>query len=66
MGKLDGKVAIVTGGARGQGGAEATLFRSEGAEVVVTDVRREDGEHLAEEIGAMFMSHDVRSEEEWN
>lgn len=65
MGKLDGKVAIVTGGARGQGGAEATLFRSEGAEVVVTDVLRDDGEVLAKEIGATFLAHDVRFEEEW-
>jgi len=65
MGKLDGKVAIVTGGARGQGGAEATLFRAEGAEVVVTDVLVDDGELLAKEIGATFIAHDVRSEEEW-
>jgi cyclopentanol dehydrogenase len=65
VGKLEGKVAIVTGGARGQGGAEATLFRSEGAEVIVTDVLREEGEGLAKEIGATFIAHDVRSEEEW-
>jgi len=65
MGRLDGKVAIVTGGARGQGGAEATLFRAEGAEVVVTDVLTAEGEVLAKEIGATFITHDVRSEEEW-
>jgi 3alpha(or 20beta)-hydroxysteroid dehydrogenase len=65
MGKLDGKVAIVTGGARGQGGAEAALFRTEGAQVVVTDVLVDDGELLAKEIGATFVAHDVRSEEEW-
>jgi 3alpha(or 20beta)-hydroxysteroid dehydrogenase len=58
-------VAIVTGGARGQGGAEATLFRAEGAEVIITDVLREEGESLAKEIGATFIGHDVRSEEEW-
>ena len=63
--RLEGKVAIVTGGARGQGGAEATLFRAEGAEVVITDVLREEGELLAKEIGATFLAHDVRSEEEW-
>jgi len=65
VGKLDTKVAIVTGGARGQGGAEATLFRGEGAQVVVTDVLRDEGERLAKEIGATFIAHDVRSEEEW-
>ena len=65
MGRLDGKVAIVTGGARGQGGAEATLFRAEGADVVVTDVLHDEGEVLAKEIGATFIAHDVRSEEEW-
>jgi 3alpha(or 20beta)-hydroxysteroid dehydrogenase len=65
MGRLDGKVAIVTGGARGQGGAEATLFRAEGAQVVVTDVLQAEGQALAEEIGATFVAHDVRSEEAW-
>jgi 3alpha(or 20beta)-hydroxysteroid dehydrogenase len=65
MGKLDGKVAIGTGAARGQGAAEATLFRSEGAEVVMTDVLADDGEVLAKDIGATFLAHDVRSEEEW-
>ncbi len=64
MGRLDGKVCIVTGGARGQGAAEAELFRREGAEVVVTDVL-DEGTALAASIGATFIRHDVRSEEEW-
>ncbi|MPY94185.1 MAG: glucose 1-dehydrogenase [Acidimicrobiia bacterium] len=65
MGKLDDKVAIVTGGARGQGGAEAALFRAEGAEVVITDVLADEGRAHAAAIGATFIPHDVRSEEEW-
>ncbi len=65
MGRMDGKVCIVTGGARGQGGAEAELFRREGAEVVITDVLAEAGTAHAAAIGATFLRHDVRSEEEW-
>ncbi len=65
MGRLDGKVCIVTGGARGQGGAEAALFRQEGAEVVITDVLTDLGQQHAAAIGASFVGHDVRSEEEW-
>lgn len=65
MGRLDGKVCIVTGGARGQGGAEAQLFRHEGAEVVITDVLADAGQAHAAAIGATFIQHDVRSEEEW-
>ena len=65
MGRLDGKVCIVTGGARGQGGAEAALFRQEGAEVVITDVLADVGQQHAAAIGASFVGHDVRSEEEW-
>lgn len=67
MGKLDGKVAIVTGAARGQGEAEARLLAAEGAKVVVTDILTELGEKVAADIGdnAMFMKLDVTSEEEW-
>jgi 3alpha(or 20beta)-hydroxysteroid dehydrogenase len=65
MGKLDGRVVIVTGAARGQGEQEARLFREEGAEVVVTDVLDEQGEALAKEIGARYLHLDVGSESGW-
>ena len=67
MGKLDGKVAIITGGARGQGEAEARLFVEEGASVVVADVLDEPGAQLAEELGdaARFVHLDVTDEGGW-
>lgn len=65
MGELDGRVALVTGGARGQGAAEARLFHEEGATVVVTDVLDEAGERRAGEIGCEHLHLDVSSEQEW-
>ncbi|MFN0093139.1 MAG: glucose 1-dehydrogenase [Acidimicrobiales bacterium] len=65
MGRLDGKVAIVTGGARGQGAAEARLFAGEGAQVVVTDVLDAEGEATAKEAGGLFVHHDVADEAAW-
>lgn len=66
MGVLEGKVAIITGGARGQGEAEARLFHAEGAAVVVTDLN-EAGQALADELGerAAFIRHNVANAEEW-
>jgi 3alpha(or 20beta)-hydroxysteroid dehydrogenase len=63
-GRVEGKVVIVTGGARGQGEAEARLLASEGAKVVVTDVL-DAGETVAEEVGGRFFRHDVASAEQW-
>ncbi|MEZ5233600.1 MAG: glucose 1-dehydrogenase [Acidimicrobiales bacterium] len=67
MGRLDGKVAIVTGGARGQGAAEVRLFAAEGAKVVLSDVLVDDGRALAGELGdaVTFLRHDVSREEDW-
>jgi 3alpha(or 20beta)-hydroxysteroid dehydrogenase len=65
MGRLDGKVALITGGARGQGAAEGKLFRAEGAEVYLTDVLVDEGIETAAEIGATFIEHDVTDSDAW-
>ncbi|AIY46335.1 glucose 1-dehydrogenase [Mycolicibacterium fortuitum] len=64
---LSGKVAIITGAARGQGAAEARLFAELGARVVLTDLLAEEGERVAESIGAAarFVRHDVGNEIDW-
>ena len=64
-GRLEGKVAIVTGAARGQGAAEAGLFASEGAAVVLTDVLSTEGQETASACGGTFLHHDVSNEEAW-
>jgi 3alpha(or 20beta)-hydroxysteroid dehydrogenase len=65
MGKLDGRVAIVTGAARGQGAAEARLFAEEGATVFVTDVLADEGAKTAAGIGGTFVQHDVADPAQW-
>src|SRR5256885_13415570 len=70
MGRLDGKVALISGGARGQGAAEAKLCAREGAQVVFGDVLDEDGRHVEAEIrtagsDATYVHLDVTSEDDW-
>ena len=66
MGRLDHKVAIITGGARGQGAEEGRLFAAEGATVVLADVLDDAGRRIADEIrGARYVHLDVRSEADW-
>ena len=70
MGRLEGKVALISGGARGQGEAEARLFANEGAKVVFGDILDMEGEKVEAEINetggeAKYIHLDVTNESEW-
>ncbi|MCG5211687.1 glucose 1-dehydrogenase [Streptosporangium sp. KLBMP 9127] len=64
-GLLEGKVAFVTGGARGMGEAHVRHFVAEGARVVFGDVLTEEGKALAADCGAQFVRHDVTDPADW-
>jgi 3alpha(or 20beta)-hydroxysteroid dehydrogenase len=64
-GRLDGKRALVTGGAAGIGAATVRRFAEEGADVIVADVAEEAGRALAEEVRGRFERLDVREEDAW-
>lgn len=67
MNRLDNKIALITGGARGQGASEAELFIQAGATVVITDILDEQGESTARRLGEQchYMSHDVANGDDW-
>src|ERR1700752_4733273 len=67
MGRLDGKVAIITGASQGMGEAHARRFVAEGAKVVMTDINDEAGEKMAAELGenAHFVRADAASLADW-
>ena len=70
MGRLDGKVAFISGGARGMGAEEARLFAREGAKVAIGDILEEDGRRVEAEINesggdCLFLRLDVTSEANW-
>ncbi|NIJ14902.1 3alpha(or 20beta)-hydroxysteroid dehydrogenase [Saccharomonospora amisosensis] len=67
MGRLSGKVALLTGAARGQGAAAARRFVAEGARVMITDITDAEGKELADSLGEAAAYHhlDVSDEDQW-
>jgi len=66
VGRVQDKVALITGGAGGLGGCTARLMAAEGAKVVITDLADEQGQALAGEIGGEYRRLDVTSEAQWS
>lgn len=64
-GGVAGKIALVTGGAKGLGEADARALAAEGAKVVLTDLDEEAGQAVADDIGSVFKAQDVTDEARW-
>ena len=67
MGRLSGKVAIITGASQGMGAEHGRAFVAHGAKVILTDLNAEAGQALADSLGdsAMFIKHDVSKDADW-
>ena len=67
MGRVDGKVAVISGGARGMGAADARALVGEGAKVVIGDILDDEGKALADELGdaARYVHLDVTQPDDW-